>query len=306
MLGSAVLGYLAPPKLQALSIPMRLAESLSPQLLAATALVSIGVICLGYRRLGLLYLALALAGGVWIAADFLGRTGPRGAQSDLRVLWINLLYENTTSPAYLAQRLIDSEADVVIVAEPLPLTSVLPRLDAHFPYRDGTVGCNPECGLLVLSRRPLGTGGAIDLGPYNPNGLYAFVLDPAPQEGAQEGHTQPAVIAAVHLLKPWYLAFIEGEQEHLDAALSFQSKPLLLVGDFNAAPWSRRLRELQRKHRLEPVWPPFATWPTRAGAFGVPLDQVMQRDGLHVVSARPWGEDMGSNHRGIMIEVDLP
>jgi endonuclease/exonuclease/phosphatase (EEP) superfamily protein YafD len=110
----------------------------------------------------------------------------------------------------------------------------------------------------------------------------------------------------MHMVKPWYLGMAAAEREALDAALGGpKDLPLVLMGDFNAAPWSRRMRQVEQKHGLRHAPFPVATWPVEAGPFGLPIDHVLVRGRAELVSVDPWGAHLGSNHRGLKAKLAL-
>ena len=78
------------------------------------------------------------------------------------------------------------------------------------------------------------------------------------------------------------------------------------MGDFNAAPWSRSLWRLERAHGLRHPSRPIATWPRELGGFGLPIDHILLRGPAGFQEISPWGEALGSNHRGLLARVALP
>ncbi|MNT99439.1 hypothetical protein D3C72_2422850 [compost metagenome] len=51
-------------------------------------------------------------------------------------------------------------------------------------------------------------------------------------------------------------------------------------------------------------WEP-ATWPIRAGRFGVPIDHVYVRPPLKIRSLRRLADAYGSNHYGLLAEIAM-
>lgn len=219
---------------------------------------------------------------------------PAAAPADLSVLWINLLQSNPTPPDRLARALIDSGADIVLVAEAAPLLPAADRLAAAFPVRAGCAA--PErCTLMALAR----DGGA------------SVTLHRLGRTGEARGAVvrldgDPAVaVVALHLFKPWFYGIAESEiWDAMHALGSVRRGPLVVAGDFNAVPWSARLRTLSDRCALAfPRWPR-PTWPARAGRFGLPIDHVLVR-GARLVTLTRWGADLGSNHAGLLAEISL-
>ncbi len=109
------------------------------------------------------------------------------------------------------------------------------------------------------------------------------------------------------MAKPWVLGFSEAEAEVVKAALGVEhAPPTILVGDFNAAPWSRRIRQIEKTFGLRHAPFPIATWPVEAGFLGIPIDHILLRGGTAFVEIAPWGAELGSNHRGLRATITLP
>ncbi|ETX15954.1 hypothetical protein OCH239_12030 [Roseivivax halodurans JCM 10272] len=115
-------------------------------------------------------------------------------------------------------------------------------------------------------------------------------------------------IVAAHLVKPWYLSVAAGEASYAARILKRgpRQRPLLVVGDFNAAPWSRRVRSFEETHGLRHPPRPVGTWPASLGNFGVPIDHMLVRRGVRFAWQKAWGGHLGSNHRGLLAGIALP
>ena len=76
----------------------------------------------------------------------------------------------------------------------------------------------------------------------------------------------------------------------------------LVVGDFNATPWSNAFagpssRGWRRATGLAPTWP--VAW---RGVMGIPIDHVLASSAWRVGGARV-GPDIGSDHRPVMARL---
>lgn len=84
-------------------------------------------------------------------------------------------------------------------------------------------------------------------------------------------------------------------------------RPAVLVGDFNATPWSGVMKSL-RGEGLRPIdcGAPFqATWkPFGTGLIGLPIDLAYANGGVAAARCRV-GPDIGSDHAPLIIEVAL-
>ncbi len=88
--------------------------------------------------------------------------------------------------------------------------------------------------------------------------------------------------------------------------------PLVLVGDFNATPWSYELRDFAERAGLDRQTHNLFTWPARFYIRGwrqfipfLPLDHLFTRDGIlvHSVSATA---PAGSDHLALLAEMSVP
>lgn len=323
---AAIFAPLVPDRWQVLAIQARMLEGPVLQLLLASLAVAAVVAGIGYRRAALCLAAVALAGLAWTAIDYRRMQAPvvvgGGTEANLSLLWFNMYAENPLPAERLAAALGDSGADVIVLTEadaawPALAGPAGPEgLAARYPYR---LACPGRCAMAVLSRLPFETAEIID------NGITAGDREILHVRLTPPGGAAPVSLLAVHMLKPWYLAFTGGEMERLRWVLRRYDEPTILVGDFNATPWSRRMRQIAGEEQLGfagapdgpvPGWPvpawlvlawPVPTWPASAGALGLPIDHVLVRGGITVASVAPWGgAALGSNHRGLLARLDVP
>lgn len=213
----------------------------------------------------------------------------------IKVLSINILNTNFENAAAIAERIKSSGADIVVVMESLPLFEHLADLATVYPAR---AGCSEAktCDLMLLSRTPLSNVEIQDLGPTWRNRLISATT-------TVSGKSFTAV--AAHMVKPYFdLAAVE-EAHTLLRVLNAIDGPLVLTGDFNAAPWSDNIEWLVSEARLVtgPTYP--ATWPVPFGPLGVPIDNMFTRGGLFIDELRALDDPLGSNHRGLIASLSL-
>lgn len=297
----AGLGRFVPDLDPFLSTNIRMLENLAPHLLVVALVLVLAVALLGARRTALVLALLALLAAAGIVRDYRAMRGPAAAGAPaggaLRLLWFNVWGDTATPPERIVAAIRASGADVAMLAEAAPLRGALAGLADLYPYRLGCAAAGP-CGVVLLSRFPLGQA-RFNAFPSGPDRMVRAVVE-VPGHGA-------VALAGVHETKPWYLGLTGGEAVTVRWGLRWnQALPMVVAGDFNAAPWSLRMRRLQREHGLGFVARPVPTWPAAAGRFGVPIDHVMVRGGAAIIGLLPWGADLGSNHRGLIAEIALP
>lgn len=298
-LAAGLFGHLVPDGSPLLSTVLRMLDSLRPHLLALAAVGGAGLAGLGLRRTGLACLLAAALGGGLLILDYRARalllSSAPGA--GLTVLWFNLEKDNPVPPARLEAALRASGADVIVLAEALSARPVMPGLRAHYPYQAGCASAR-ACELLILSRVPIGEPLLFDTfaGPDR----FASFEPQLPGAGRVR-------IVALHRIKPWYLGMTGMEQAWIGAVLArAPQRPLIVMGDFNAAPWSRSLRSLEQTQGLRHPALPIATWPRELGGLGLPIDHILLRGAAVFQDISPWGEQLGSNHRGLLARIALP
>ena len=263
---------------------------------------------------GLSMLALVLAGLTWwlglrvlgvvLALAIMGNMGELGwrhvshsiasrpeLDPNLRILFFNVRINNDRRADRIVEAALAAEPDLIVFAE---ASSVLPAraaLEAEYEF----VSHCPEtaCELLVAARRAPLRFWRLTLNPVWPP-RYA-VMEFAPE----------AFLAAAHLTKPWFSGVSEPELTQLIAQLNWLPETAIVVGDFNAPPWSRPMRELLANTDFAaPRWPP-GTWPAGARPR-LPIDMILLRGEAEIVSITPFGDGLRSNHLGFLAEISLP
>lgn len=291
------------PPLPGLRTAAAILDSLVPQLVALAAAGALLLVLLRVARpLALLACGLTVLGGAVPALRHVQQAAPP-AQTEpaVRVLWWNMLFENSRPPEELAAAIVASGADIVVLGEALAATRPGARavLDRHFPQRAGCTAPERRCDLVVLARDPAVRIELRRIGRADEARLAVIGIPGA------DG-TPALTLVAVHLVKPWFFGFIEGDGWALRRALAGIKGPVVVVGDFNAAPWSGGVQALIADCALAPVRRPVATWPEAAGRFGVPIDLMLLGGGATASDPEPWGDGLGSNHRGLLAGIALP
>lgn len=273
----------------------RVIDSLVFHLTGIVALGAALLALLGWRRFGgIIACAAVLQAGLPIAR-FYQSSMPLAPQAEagLTILWFNMLHENSTRPQILAEAIAQSSADLVILAETTLFDDLPPALLEAFPEQ---LPCKTHrCETIMLSRRPLLETERPHTGTIRPDRMAVMRL-------ALTDQTRLTVIGA-HWVKPWMHSYAAVDDWLLQDVLKRSDGPAILIGDLNAAPWSGRMRKMAQETDLRPLRWPIATWPSSAGNFGVPLDQVWARRDVIVQDIQAWGADLGSNHRGLLIRL---
>ena len=274
-----------------LSWRLALVEHLRAHLLVAA--VAIAVLAALRRRTAVTDAAL-LAALLHVAIVLeVAWPGPLPAGPPLRIVSLNV---HTESQAFarVARFIAASDADVVVLLEVDRAWLAALAIDAGaYPLRV-EVPRDDNFGIAVYARRR-GTAEVRDL-----EGLPTVVLhlDAVPERWTVIAtHPTPPVGAAMAATQARQLASL--------AALARAPGPTVVVGDLNLTPWSRRLRRLREAAGLRDSRGAFAyhaSWPSALGPLGIPIDHVLVSADVAVVERRV-GPDVGSDHRGVIVDV---
>jgi endonuclease/exonuclease/phosphatase (EEP) superfamily protein YafD len=275
-----------------------LLANLAIHLAGLACLPCLGLIASGWRRGGAMGLALAaaVAALVLVRAPWSAVAPADRAAARLEVLHFNVRHANRTSAA-MAQAVLDSAADVVVLLESRPIEKHFPALAEVYPHR---FGCGvDDCEITILSKLPLEAPEWVFF-PFARQRFATAVVRPG-------GH--PLRLMAVHFGKDFFARFRHAQGLMLSGEILRRRRqdglPVLVAGDFNAAPWDPTMRMIARLGRMtQPLaWLP--TWPVPAGAFGLQIDHIMTTEGLALERLAVTPQSYGSNHRGLRATVAL-
>ncbi len=267
-----------------------------------------------HLRIGLLWAALPLfLGAVWlrrrvavlavlvaclinaylVTPTLLPRSTVPG--EPVTLLHANVWQHNPSMDAFVALAR-EQKADLVVVLERYHFQGYAwaDALADRFAYR---LTCGEaDCGNNILSRWPLERLGVVTSPwhdrPDNPSYLAARVHRPG---GA-------FTLVTAHLGQPFDQAIQDAQADWLVARLRELPGPLILSGDFNAAPWSPLIRRIMAGGSLARLSTTGPTWPSSALFIGIPIDHVLGDAGAE--DAQVLG-DIGSDHRPILTTFTL-
>jgi endonuclease/exonuclease/phosphatase (EEP) superfamily protein YafD len=228
------------------------------------------------------------------------------APARLKIVSLNVWAGNTNYDE-VRRYLMETNADVIGLVEVSPRwRPTLAALKERYPYR---IECQPgrPCRQILLSRYPFARQSVIPIEDSLSFLSWGEIRVPGPDS------QQPITIALTHLTRPFY----EGPQdraglpddvpnltqaieaEHLADHLRQLGPDLVLLGDLNAAPWTRIQQRLRRDSGLDNAGALAPSWPARAPAFlRLPIDHVLSRGALRVLRMST-GPEVGSDHRPV-------
>ena len=225
-------------------------------------------------------------------------TRPQSATT-YRILSANILGSNADY-AQIAQMLDQEKPDIALIVEyDHHHDQGLKQVIAEFPYYF-LIPRQDNYGLALLSRLPLASTEAVMLNDDQIPVLVARV----------EIQGCPVTIIGSHPPPPkrkWMSSMRDRQMLALAHLAAQQSGEVILLGDFNATPWSYSYRDLLQQSKLLDSRIGFgvqATWPAHFPLLKVPIDQILHSAGISITSLST-GCACGSDHHPLIAEFCL-
>jgi endonuclease/exonuclease/phosphatase (EEP) superfamily protein YafD len=293
LLAATFLGFLG-----GLWWPLDLLSSFRFQYLVGLLLA---VALLALSRSGKLALVVLAGAAVNLALLFplyLGSPAPAASVSSaLRILAFNVGVDNQRTEDVIAF-FANSGADLIFIFEGGPQwEEAIRSSDLAYELSPGLpTAFGFGNAILVRSGLEVRLDG-VRVGPNTPR---ARQLD-------MEFDGLPISILAVHPPSPTSGTKSATRDEQLAGVVDWadaQDRPVVVVGDLNASPWSRGFRPLAESSLINSVdgFGLQASWPSLLGPFGVPIDHVLHSPELTTVT-RTTGPSLGSEHRAVSITL---
>ncbi len=242
---------------------------------------------------------------LFVSPYYLGSVPAAAADSPhLTVAHLNTLARNEEK-ARVVEFIRESNADFVFLTEVTrPLLELIEEGDA-IPY-EILVRTSSSFGVLGLVRTstratdPSIEGHVTNLGETR---LPGVVIE------ARLGG-QPFEILAFQTSSPGRASKADGRDSQLAGAAEWvagREVPVLLIGDFNATPWTPALSELIRTADLTDSAGGrgfTGSWPAGWGPFKIPIDHALHSEGITTI-ARTRGTSAGSDHLSLVVTLAL-
>ena len=255
--------------------------------------------------LAALLLPALLANLFLLAPFFLPRSDPAAATEGaspraLSVMALNVYMDNEDYGA-IGDLLREERADVVMLSENKPalmraLGETVGDLYPHV-YDESTRG---TYGLALLSRYPFSEVKNVSLGGRGRRVIEVTLAEPA-----------PVTLFGVHPLPPLgsrWAARRNDELAAIGALVRRATNPVILLGDFNASPWSHPIEQLTATTSLRFANLGFGvrpTWSYRSPLLSAPIDHIFVSPTWRVATYRV-GREVGSDHLPVIAELTLP
>jgi endonuclease/exonuclease/phosphatase (EEP) superfamily protein YafD len=221
---------------------------------------------------------------------FLG-PGARGAGT-LRLVQINTLYSNAR-PSEATAWILSQAPDLVTLQEVSSTTiATYEGLSTDLPY--GVICRFAAVGDVAIRSRH------VIIRSHCEDGLGLVWAE-------VDWNGRPLTIASLHSHWPWPFGQFR-QLAALEPVMRTMPRPVLLAGDFNAAPWSTAVRRIERATDSRAIGGFRITLPMGVGHRTprpmLPLDHILLPEGARAKAVRT-GESIGSDHLPVIAEVDF-
>jgi endonuclease/exonuclease/phosphatase (EEP) superfamily protein YafD len=240
--------------------------------------------------------ALLTVASAYVAPE---RAPAPGGGETFKLLHLNLRFDNPT-PEAVFELVTRTRPDVLALNEvSAEWRERLPRLLEVYPFHIVCEARHRIGGVAILSRRPWASAAG------EPRCLErgSFAMATLDFGGTKID------ISALHLGWPWPYeqAWNVGQ---VRPELAKLGNPAILVGDFNATPWSATAASVRQAGGLAAISGLGTTWlhhslPRALLPLGLPIDQAMLKGGIVVHEARTL-EPVGSDHLPVLLAFSLP
>ncbi len=214
-------------------------------------------------------------------------------QKVLRVASFNTLYTNDNAEAVKAE-VLRLDADVVGLVEMGPAKKrILTDLRALYPFQ---ANCFTKdfCNLVILSKVPLETTGS-DVSWDGPPYLKAKF---GPEAGG-------LTVFLVHTIRFPHSRAQFRQVMALSTLIESTPGPKLVMGDFNATPFSRIIQTMETRANLTRLTN-LPSWPSYAGLPQIAIDHIFVSRGVRAIESQTIGQSGGSDHFPIIVKIAVP
>lgn len=218
-----------------------------------------------------------------------------------KMITFNILGDNSSANgSRIADYLIGSGADVVLIQESAPLGRSIERLKTAYPYRLGCGALTVTCDQSLWSRAPLVASEVDTASPIYRDRLLIATIKIG---------TERVSFANVHTTKPYFDNIHAIELKQIDERLRAYSErnpgPIVVAGDFNASILTSDIRRFAAQQDLHTVGYEPATWPVAAPELGMAIDHILISNSLLFASLERIGDNFGSNHFGLDANIEI-
>lgn len=227
-----------------------------------------------------------------VVIAWMWREGPpyEAPRGDLRLVTFNVNYRNPQLEEVDAA-LAEMEADVVTLQEITQAHEAALRKVSAFPHQVHCLFSEKVGRVSILSKHPISAETCA-----TGQGLVTATLD------VPGG---PVTVASIHTYWPWPFE----QHAQIDRWVPVLKKiegPVIVAGDFNAAPWSDAVRKIMNASRTQAVPGVRMTIAVKRikalPAIPIPIDHVLLSKEFCALATRV-GPTLGSDHSPVIVEI---
>jgi endonuclease/exonuclease/phosphatase (EEP) superfamily protein YafD len=242
-------------------------------------------------------LIATLVNALWLVPDLSRGTRALPVGTPLRVLVLNV-HTESSGFARVAKLIADTKPDVLglVEVDSRWLAALAPALTGYAHRIEQPR--NDNFGIALYTTLPM-TGAADSVGSLLPTVVATIDV-----QGTQLG------VLLTHPIPPVSRAALTDELSQL-AAVARRAReltPVIVMGDFNATPWSRPFRDFIATSGLCDSRAGFglqASFPAESALLRIPIDHVLVSCTIGVRS-RAIERDVGSDHLPVLVELVVP
>lgn len=252
-------------------------------------------------RLVFLPLALSVLINAWmIGPTLMPAALPDGAGQggNVRLIHANVWVKNEDLSGLVTQ-VAQGDPDILVIIERFAYqgTDWMTPFLRHLPYHGDCA--EADCGNHVFSRWPLQRLGVVTSQWHDAEDIPSFMAVRV------ERPAGPFTLVVAHFNQPFSVADHAHQAQWLAQRLRELPPPVILSGDFNAAPWSTAIGTITREGGVTRLSNTGPTWPTWVRPIGIPIDHVLAGPGVGARDITVLG-DIGSDHRPIALTLLMP
>ena len=250
------------------------------KLLAAFILIILGVIGIG------VWPYLASKAGMALAS-------PASNQRELKVASFNTFYENDDVNAVKAE-ILRLDADIITLVEMgSNKRSILGEVKDRYPYQAHCYQID-YCNLVILSKFPIVSSDAKSL------------WEGAPYIRARLGPDAGSItVFGVHTIRFPHSRAQFRQVNKLSQLIESTPGHKVVMGDFNATPFSRILQVVQARANLRRLTS-LPSWPSHVGLPQISIDHIFVSPGIAATETERIGRSAGSDHFPVSMKIAVP
>lgn len=220
---------------------------------------------------------------------------PENTKRFLRVATFNMWGKGDLHVQKVEAFLAETDPDVVVLEEiRWKHETFLKDMQKTYPHQAG------KHGLVIMSKHPIVDTSRLD----RPNQPYWQSLIVAWARLDVRGREVDVVGA--HMSRPFYASQQKNDFEHLTKFVQSLNGPVIVAGDFNAAPWTDKAQKfaaatgLGRLNTFSPTWP--ARWKSLPLVPVLPIDNVFVSPPLAKIDLTV-GRRLESDHLPVIADI---